>query len=61
MRKYLTVKQAAEEIGVTPKTVRRWVDQRRFPSLQIAQNPIRIPLQGWQEFLSTFTVCKIRC
>lgn len=52
MSNYLTVKQAAETLGVSPKTIRRWITRGQLPAEKIGpynrkakqdNRPIRIP------------------
>lgn len=39
---YISVKEAAAELGVSPSTVWRWIDARRLPAIRIGPKMIRI-------------------
>ncbi|MCB4755961.1 MAG: MerR family DNA-binding transcriptional regulator [Elusimicrobia bacterium] len=41
LKSYLTIQEAAEVVGVSPKTLRRWDNLKKFPS-------IRNPLNGYR-------------
>ena len=34
--KFMSVRQAAEALGVSEKTVRTWIDKRLLPAVQVA-------------------------
>jgi|SoiMethySBSTD1v2_1073268.scaffolds.fasta_scaffold387037_2 excisionase family DNA binding protein len=39
---YLSMNQAADEMGVHPKTIRRWITAGHLPAFRIAGNQVRI-------------------
>lgn len=41
-REWLTVNQAAEYVGVHPKTIRKWYRAGRLPAYRTAGGPVRI-------------------
>ena len=34
--KFMSVRQAAETLGVSEKTIRTWIDKRLLPAVQVA-------------------------
>ena len=34
--KFMSVRQAAEALGVSEKTIRNWIDKRLLPAVQVA-------------------------
>ena len=34
--KFLSVKQAAQQLGVSEKTIRTWIDKKFLPAVQVA-------------------------
>ena len=36
-RKYMSISQAAEYVGVSPITIRRWIDAGKLPRYQIGR------------------------
>ena len=45
--KFMSVKQAAEALGVSEKTIRTWIDKKFLPAVQVAPHcAIRIKEEG---------------
>jgi len=53
-RRLLTVKEAAEILGMKVSTIRAWLYQRRFPVVRCGRS-IRIPGQAVAEFIELHT------
>jgi site-specific DNA-methyltransferase (adenine-specific) len=51
MENYLTISQAAKEIGVSPETLRRWDKTGKFPSYRHPINNYRVYTQEQIEFV----------
>lgn len=60
-RRLLTVKEAAEILGMKVSTIRAWLYQRRLPVVRCGRS-IRIPGQAVAEFIELHTTpaCKER-
>jgi excisionase family DNA binding protein len=54
-RRLLTVKEAAEILGLKASTIRAWLYQRRLPLVRCGRS-IRIPGQAVAEFIEQHTV-----
>lgn len=55
MTKLLTVKQAAEALGLKVATIRAWVSRRRLPRVNCGR-AVRIPSDAIAEFIERNTV-----
>ena len=49
-RKWLTVEDIAEELGVHPETVRVWIRERDLPAVQVRRT-YRVKQEDFEEFL----------
>lgn len=53
---YLSIKDAAQSIGVAEETVRRWIRDGKFPAEDMGgRNGYRIKEADWEEFINTRT------
>lgn len=55
MSAFLTVAQVAEEVGVSARTVLRWLDAGELPCLRLPGGGIRIPQVAYVEWLESRT------
>lgn len=51
MSSFLTVAQVAEELGVSPRTVQRWVAHGDLEAVRLPGGRIRVPLPALQRML----------
>lgn len=50
----ITVRALAEALGVSEKTCRAWIAQRRFPTVRIGRT-VRVPLSAVEELIDAST------
>lgn len=55
MTQLLTVKQAADALGLKVATIRAWVSRRRLPRVSCGR-AVRIPAQAVAEFIERNTI-----
>jgi excisionase family DNA binding protein len=55
MKQLLTVKEAAELLGVKPSTLRSWIWQRRIPYIKLSRS-VRIAPEALQEIIANNTI-----
>lgn len=55
MPQLLTVKQAADALGLKVATIRAWVSRRRLPKVQCGR-AVRIPAEAIAQFIERNTV-----
>ena len=55
MTQLLTVKQAAEALGLKAATIRAWLSRRRLPCVRCGR-AVRIPAQAIAEFIERNTI-----
>jgi excisionase family DNA binding protein len=56
---HLTVKAAAERLGVTEKTIRKWLAERRLPYLKLGKSQtssVRIPEKALERLIRESTI-----
>lgn len=56
---YKTIKDVAEELGVSDKIVRKLVNSGEIPSLKLGYRTIRIPASGLEKALKALTVGEV--
>lgn len=54
-KKYLTVRECADELGVDKKTIRRWIKAKQFPIFRPPGAHPLIPVPAWEQFKARFT------
>lgn len=52
----LTVDQAADELGLSPHTVRAWIARRQIGHIRLGKRAIRIPVGEVSRLLETGSV-----
>ena len=53
MQKLLTVKEAAEQLGLKPCTIRKWVLQRELSYVRVGKRAIRISEREVERVISS--------
>ena len=48
---FYSVKQVAERLNVSTRTVHRWIDDSRLPATKLGHNILRISQEDLDEFL----------
>ena len=57
-KKYLTAKEAADELGVTPWTIYRWVKAGLLQAIQHrAHGPLKFTREGIARFIEQSSTC----
>jgi excisionase family DNA binding protein len=54
MRNLLTVREVAEQVGVNPKSVYRWLSAGVLPAVKLGyqkRSPVRVPADALDEFV----------
>ncbi len=41
-RRYLSIEQAADQLGVTPRSIRRWISDGTIPAARLGRRIVRI-------------------
>jgi excisionase family DNA binding protein len=49
MRTLLTIKEVSEELGVSPKTISRWVHDKKFEVVELPSGRYRIDREVLEE------------
>ncbi len=55
MTQLLTVKQAADALGLKPATIRAWLSRRKLPRVNCGR-AVRIPAEAVAEFIERNTI-----
>ena len=55
MKRMLTVKEAAEQLGLSPKTIWAWVYSRRLEIVRLGRS-VRVPQNSIDELIESGTV-----
>lgn len=53
MSKYMSVKEAAEQVGVSTQTVRRWIQSGALPALRISARLYRLDQEDFEKFIQS--------
>ena len=51
--RYLSLQDIAEELGISDRTVRRWVASGRLPAVRPSERVIRVKAEDLDAFLGT--------
>jgi excisionase family DNA binding protein len=55
-RALMTVKEVANELGLSTFTIRRWIHQRHLPCVKLPNKTYRIPRVSVDKILAVWTV-----
>ena len=56
MERLLTITEAAQQLGITPRAVREKVAQRKIPFLRMGKS-LKVPERQLAEFISSLPQC----